>query len=159
MPLTFRPAEPADHGKIEPMVIDSFEPITWIRKLMDRSGPMNSQDWRDIWHKRIERILASQIILIGESGGELAAMSSGTIDPGPALAYIELLAVNRRLLHRGYGREMLCAMMSHLRGLGAQYVYLDCLVDNDIANSLYRAEGFEPVAQQYRYFRKLEPES
>ncbi len=157
MPLTFRPAEAADHAKIEAMVIDSFEPITWIRKLMDRSGPMNGQDWRDIWHKRMERILASQIILIGETDGELAAMSSGTIDPGPALGYIELLAVDRRYPRRGYGREMLRAMMEYLRDLGAQYVYLDCLTDNDVANSLYRAEGFEPVAQQYRYFRKLEP--
>ena len=46
-------------------------------------------------------------------------------------------------------------MMQHLQERGAQYVYLDCLTDNDTANALYAAEGFEEVARQVRWFRKL----
>ena len=155
MPLDFRLATPADHPSIENMVVASFEPISWVKRLQDRFGSLNGQDWRDCWHTRMRNIFASQIVLIGEVDSDLTAMSSGTFDPGSAMAYIDVLAVDRRFVHRGYGREMLRGMMEHMKGLGGQYVYLDCLIDNDPANALYRAEGFESVVQQHRYFRKL----
>jgi len=93
--------------------------------------------------------------LAGESGGEIVAMSSGTLERDDALAYIDLLAVDRRFQGRGHGREMLRGMMQHMKGLGAQYVHLDCLTDNDTANALYRAEGFEEVGRQVRWFRRI----
>ena len=46
-------------------------------------------------------------------------------------------------------------MMGHMKSLGAQYVNLDCLTDNDSGNALYRSEGFEEVARQIRWFRKI----
>ena len=155
MPLVFRPAELSDHLKIESMVVESFEPITWFKKLEDREGPLNGQDWRARWRTRMRGVFETQIVLIGEIEGELAAMSSGTLDPEAALAYIDLLAVGSRFQGHGYGREMLRGMMQHMRSIGAQYVYLDCLTDNTKGNSLYSAEGFEEVVRQVRWFRKL----
>ena len=153
--LEFRLASPEDHPAIEEMVIASFEPITWARKLDERVGPLNGKDWRWRWHERMRGILAKQIILVGESEGRLAAMSSGMLDRATALAYIDLLAVDRRLQGRGYGRDMLRAMIAHMKTLGAQYVNLDCLTDNDAGNALYRAEGFEEVARHIRWFRRI----
>jgi ribosomal protein S18 acetylase RimI-like enzyme len=155
MPLAFRLATPADHPNIENMVIASFEPISWVKRLQDRIGLLNGQDWRASWHTRMLNIFANQIVLVGEVDGALVAMSSGTLDAETAMAYIDVLAVDRRFVRRGYGREMLRGMMAHMQGLGGQYVYLDCLTDNDTANALYRTEGFEAVVQQHRYFRKL----
>ena len=60
-------------------------------------------------------------------------------DTDDALAYVDLLAVDRRFQARGYGREMLRGMLRHLQALGARYVYLDCLVENDNANALYQS--------------------
>jgi ribosomal protein S18 acetylase RimI-like enzyme len=137
------------------MVIESFEPITWFKKLDARIGPLNGRDWRARWQSRMVRIFETETVLVGESGGELAAMSAGTLDREHALAYIDLLAVDRRFQGHGFGREMLRGMMSHMQDLGAQYVHLDCLTDNDTANALYRAEGFEEVARQIHWFRKI----
>ena len=50
---------------------------------------------------------------------------------------------------------MLRGTIRHMNELGAKYVSLDCLTDNDTANALYRAEGFEEVARQIRWFRKI----
>ncbi len=155
MPLHFRPAEAGEYHKIEDMVIESFEPITWYKKLDARIGPLNGRDWRMRWHTRMQKIFETQIVLIGESTGNIAAMASGTIDQEAALGFIDVLAVDRRFHRRGYGREMLRAMMQHMKDCGAQYVSLDCLTDNDTANALYRSEGFEEVAQQIRWFRKI----
>ena len=155
MPLKFRLAAAPEHSRIEEMVIESFEPITWFKKLDARIGPLNGRSWRTRWQARMRRVFEAEIVLVGESDGTLAAMSSGTFDRDDALAYIDLLAVDRRFQGRGYGREMLQGMMQHMKGLGAQYVNLDCLTDNDTANALYRAEGFEEVARQVRWFRRI----
>jgi ribosomal protein S18 acetylase RimI-like enzyme len=155
MPLDFRPAEEPEYQKIEDMVIESFEPITWFKRLDDRIGPLNGRDWRMRWKDRLRHVFETEIVLVGETSGEIAAMSSGTLDCNAALAYIDLLAVDRRFRGRGYGRQMLRGMMQHMKALGGQYVYLDCLTDNDTANALYRAEGFEEVARQVRWFRKI----
>jgi ribosomal protein S18 acetylase RimI-like enzyme len=50
---------------------------------------------------------------------------------------------------------MLHGMMDHMKNLGALYVNLDCLTDNDTANALYQAEGFEEVARHIRWFRAI----
>jgi ribosomal protein S18 acetylase RimI-like enzyme len=155
MPLTFRLAQPADYTPVEEMVISSFEPITWFKKLEARYGPLNGRDWRVRFQARMRAVFASQIVLVGEAGPALAAMAAGTLDQESALGYIDLLAVDPAFQGRGYGREMLHGMMEHLKSKGAQYCYLDCLTDNDRGNALYRAEGFEEVACQYRWFRKL----
>jgi ribosomal protein S18 acetylase RimI-like enzyme len=155
MSLQFRLASPPDHPRIEAMVIESFEPVTWFKKLDARIGPLNGRDWRARWQARMRHIFETQIILVGESDGELAAMSSGTLDSESALAYIDLLAVDRRFHRRGYGRQMLHGMMRHMKDLGGLYVHLDCLTDNDTANALYRAEGFQEVARHIRWFRGL----
>jgi ribosomal protein S18 acetylase RimI-like enzyme len=155
MRLHFRPAEACDHRKIQDMVIESFEPITWFKKLDEQIGPLNCRDWRMRWQARMSRVFETQIVLVGETSDGIVAMSSGTIDQDAALAYIDLLAVDRQFHRRGYGKEMLREMMQHMKSLGAQYVYLDCLTDNDTANALYSAEGFTEVARQIRWFRKI----
>jgi len=155
MLLDVRPAEASEYQKIEDMVIESFEPITWFKKLDDRIGPLNGRDWRVRWKDRLRHVFETEMVLVGEAAGELAAMASGTLDQGAALGYIDLLAVDRRFRGHGYGREMLRGMMQHMKALGGQYVYLDCLTDNDTGNTLYRAEGFEEVARQVRWFRRI----
>jgi ribosomal protein S18 acetylase RimI-like enzyme len=155
MPLAFRLAAAGDYDRLEALVIDSFEPITWQKKLDATAGPLNGRDWRQRWQSRLKSIFATQVVLLGEEEGELLAMASATIDHQSALAFIDLLAVDCRFQGRGYGREMLRAAMRHLQSLGCQYVHLDCLTDNDAGNALYASEGFVEVARHVRWFRKL----
>ena len=64
--------------------------------------------------------------------------------------------MDRRFQGRGYGREMLRGMdAAHAEPGRAVHINLDCLTDNDAGNALYRSEGFEEVARQIRWFRKL----
>jgi ribosomal protein S18 acetylase RimI-like enzyme len=155
MPLTCRLAAAAEYPRIEEMIIESFEPITWAKKLDARTGPLNGRDWRTRWHSRMQHIFATQIILAGETEGEIVAASTGTLDRDCALGYIDLLGVDRRFQGHGYGRDMLRGMIAYMKELGALYVNLDCLSDNDTANALYRAEGFEDIARQIRWFRRI----
>jgi ribosomal protein S18 acetylase RimI-like enzyme len=156
MPLRFRLAQPSEYSLLEELVIDSFEPITWIKKIDQRFGPLNGLDWRERWKLRMADALESQTVLVGESDGQIVAYASGTYDPRTRLGFIDLLAVDRRFQGRGYGREILRGMLGHLRELGATHVNLECLADNDVANNLYRSEGFEEVARSIRWWMRLE---
>lgn len=155
MALSFRLADPAEYPMLETMVIDAFEPITWMKKLDARVGPLNGVDWRARWHARMAKIFETQIILVGEAGGEVAAFASGLIDPLTATGLIDILAVAPGQQGQGLGREMLRGMMDHMRANDCRYVNLECLTDNDVGNRLYESEGFVEVARHIRWFREL----
>jgi ribosomal protein S18 acetylase RimI-like enzyme len=153
--LAIRPATPADYAAIERLILAAFEPITWQKKLDTRFGPLNGLDWQARWHTRLQRIFATQIVLLGELNQELAAVATGTIDEPAALGFIDVLAVGSAFQGQGLGREMLRAAMQHLKSLGCRYVNLDCLTDNDAGNALYASEGFTEVARHIRWFREI----
>ena len=155
MPLAIHLAQPADHAAIERLVLAAFEPITWQKKLDERFGPLNGCDWQSRWRDRLQKIYATQVVLLGEISGELAAVATATIDAHAALGFIDVLAVGREFQGQGLGREMLRATMEHLKTLGCRYVNLDCLTDNEAGNALYASEGFEEVARHVRWFRKV----
>jgi ribosomal protein S18 acetylase RimI-like enzyme len=155
MPLRIRPALASDYAAIETMVIESFEPITWQKRLDDAIGPLNGCDWRERWRIRLANIFKSQVVLIGEQGDALAAIATATIDAHAALAFLDVLAVAREFQSRGLGREMLRGAIEHYRSLGCKYVNLDCLTDNDAGNRLYESEGFQEVARHIRWFKQI----
>ncbi|HZL90316.1 MAG TPA: GNAT family N-acetyltransferase [Pirellulaceae bacterium] len=155
MPLTFRAADIDDYPAIEKLVIDSFEPITWQKKLDAKLGPLNGRDWRQRWQARLRHVFQTQIVLLGHMDGALCGVATMTVDRESALAFIDILAIGRSFQGHGLGREMLRATIEQVRDLGCHYVHLDCLTDNDTANALYGSEGFEEVARHIRWFKKL----
>lgn len=158
MPLSFRPARAEDYPVLEELCISSFEPITWMKKADERFGPLNGRDWRARWQSRFRHAFATQKVLVGEAEGRIVAFASGTLDEETRLGYIDLLAVDRSAQGRGYGREMLRGMLSWLKQQGAVHAHLECLVDNEAGNNLYRSEGFVEVARSIRWFIKIPDE-
>ena len=155
MQLHVRLATENDHAALEKLVIDSFEPITWQKKLDAQVGPLNGCDWRQRWTNRLRKIFATQTVFVGETEGKPTAMASITIDRESALGFVDVLAVGRDFQGRGIGREMLRGTIEQLKSLGCKYVHLDCLIHNDAGNALYKSEGFEEVARHIRWFKKL----
>lgn len=154
-PLEFRLARSEEFPALEKMVIDAFEPITWMKKIEARTGPLNGVGWRDRWHTRMAKVFETQIILVGQRQAEVVAFASGLVDHQAAMGLVDILAVDQRRQGQGLGRQMLRGMMQHFRELGCRYVNLECLTDNDVGNSLYASEGFVEVARQIRWFREL----
>jgi ribosomal protein S18 acetylase RimI-like enzyme len=155
MSFVARLAVSSDYSAFEEMVIGSFEPITWQKKIHARMGPLNGRNWRERWQARLRQVFETQIVLVGELDDAICAAASAAVDRLSALAFIDILAVGREFQRRGLGRQTLRATIEHLKSLGCQYANLDCLTDNDTANALYRREGFEEVARHIRWFRKI----
>src|SRR5690606_28113884 len=93
MPLTFREPTAADHDALLAMVVESFEPISWYRKLDARLEPLNGRPWNLRFEDRVRDALASQYVLIGEQDGAMATYTSGSYDERSRAAYVDLLAV------------------------------------------------------------------
>jgi len=154
--LRFRLAQPEDHVHLRRMIVNSFEPITWFKKLDEKLGPLNGVGWRERWDARLDKVFATQVILVGELDGGIAAAATGTLDTATALGFIDLLAVDERHQGKGYGRQMLRGMLDYFRSQGMQHANLECLTDNDRGNALYASEGWEIVASSNRWFIRLE---
>ena len=155
MPLEIRLAKASDYRRLEQLFIDSFEPISLYRKVEERFGPFNGNDWRAQWHLRLRKVFDTEIILVGELEGEIAASAAGTYNPETRLAFLNLLAIDPRFHRRGLGREMLRTMMEYMKEQGAEHMHLDCLADNNSANELYRAEGFQEMGRSIYWYVKI----
>ncbi len=153
--MHFRLARTEEEAALREMILASFEPITWYKKLDARFGPLNGLDWRARWQLRLDKIFATQIILVGEVEGAVVACATGTVDEAAKFGYVDLLAVRPGLQGQGYGRQMLDGMLAHFRAMGLEQAHLECLTDNDRGNALYASEGWEIVATQHHWFRKL----
>jgi len=156
MPLTFRLARADEHPDLKRIIIETFEPITWSKPADARFGLMNGLDWRARWNLRLEKVFAQQIILVGELDGKVAACATGTYEAPTAMGFVDILSVDQQYQRQGLGREMLRGMIEHFKSLGGAYVHLDCLTSNEVANSLYEAEGFEEAMRSIRWMKRIE---
>ena len=155
MPLTFREPEPKDHEAIVAMVVASFEPISWYRRLDASLEPLNGRTWDKRFEDRVRDALATQYVVIGEADGALASYASGTYDERSKAAFVDLLAVAPSAQGQGLGREALREFERRMQARGALYLHLDCLTYNEAGNKLYEAEGFFEAARQIRWFKKI----
>jgi ribosomal protein S18 acetylase RimI-like enzyme len=154
--MTFRLAQPTDHASVRRMIVDTFEPITWMKEADQRYGPFNGLDWRERFGRRVDPLLERGIVLLGEDAGEIQAAAAGSYDPGAGTGVIDFLAVDPRHQGHGLGRAMLNGMLRHFALLGATTATLECLTTNEPALTLYRSAGWTEVATSIRFFRRLD---
>jgi len=152
-----RPAHSADLPRLIEVSLASFGPITWQRTVDDRFGPLKGHDWKDRWRRRVEKAFQEQTILVLEQDGKFLGYACGTVDAAIGLGHIDILAVDPSAQGRGHGRRLLHAIEEHFLAHGATHLTLESLVDNEPANSLYRAEGYQQLAQHFNWVKKIGP--
>ena len=116
MALAFRLAEPPDYAALEKLTIESFEPITWLRKVDERFGPLNGRDWRERWRARFQHAFNTQRVLVGEAEGEAGGFCQRhPRQPRRGWALSTCWQLTSRFQGRGYGREMLRGMLAYFK--------------------------------------------
>jgi ribosomal protein S18 acetylase RimI-like enzyme len=151
-----RPATAADLPRLVEISLASFGPITWQRAVDEKFGPLRGHDWQDRWRRRVERAFHAQDVLVLEEDGRLLGYACGVVDPAIALGHLDILCIDPAAQGRGLGRLLLRAIQQHFASQGATHVTLESLAGNDTANALYRAEGFEVLANHWNWFKKID---
>jgi GNAT superfamily N-acetyltransferase len=87
------------------------------------------------------------------SGGQIVAVAYGAISHG--LLVIESVVTDAGERRRGFGRQVVAALLDWARGEGGDEACLQVLADNDPARALYHGLGF--TNELYRYHYRREP--
>jgi ribosomal protein S18 acetylase RimI-like enzyme len=153
--MKIRPAKDSESKQLEELVIDAFEPITKFKQIDEQFGTLGGLDWRQRWERRFHKIFSTETVLVGEVSGEIVAFASGTVDRVTQLGFIDLLAVAQSRQGKGYGRAMLRGMLDYMKSQGMEHAHLDCLVDNEVGNHLYAAEGFEEYGRTIHWMVRI----
>lgn len=151
-----RPATAADLPRLIEVSLASFGPITWQRAIDEKFGPLQGHDWQDRWRRRVATALQEQDFLVLEEDSQLLGYACGVVDPVTALGHLDILCIDPAAQGRGFGRLLLRAIQQHFASQGATHVTLESLTGNDTANALYRAEGFEILANHWNWFKKID---
>ncbi len=156
--LTIREAAEAEKPEVADLICRCFEPITMFRRIEQEIGPLNGRDWKQRLRAKVETSVGMRTVLVGLDGaGKIVASALGGYDPAFRLAFLDMLAVAPERHGQGHGGEMVRAFEAWALEQGAEAAHLDCLTDNDAGNALYKREGFQEVARQLIWFKRLRP--
>ena len=85
-------------------------------------------------------------------GGEMVGYAGMAITPGSE-AWVNNLAVRRDRQRHGLGRTLLADLLEHAREHGAAQVLLEVAADNEAAQRLYDAHGFDVIGVRRGYYQ------
>ncbi|MBN9605922.1 MAG: ribosomal protein S18-alanine N-acetyltransferase [Actinomycetales bacterium] len=137
-----RPAGVEDLDAIDALERRLFPEDAWARETIaaELEGP------HGYYLVAEERPAGDGIAAVLGYAGLLAPRGSGQGD-------VQTLAVVPEARGRGLGRALLRALLAEAAERGADQVFLEVRADNDVAQSLYTAEGFTAIGRRPRYYR------
>ncbi|WP_404712881.1 GNAT family N-acetyltransferase [Sphingomonas sp. MMS24-J13] len=127
-----------------------------------RVGPLD-EEWLEArarligWDAAAMQVYTGMLQLIAgpvafasvRSEGRIVAVAYGALSHG--LLVIELVVTDDALRRRGFGRQVVAALLDWARGEGVDEACLQVLADNDPARALYRGLGFAHELYRYHY--------
>ncbi len=120
---------------------------------IDRVAALERGAYEFPWSPGIFRdcLLAGYTGLVIEEQGEIIAYSIMSIAAGEA--HLLNLCVATTARRRGFGRQLLDAMLHRAATAGADRLHLEVRPSNDAALELYIKSGFERIGVRRRYYR------
>lgn len=147
----------SDREAMKRITAEVFADAAIDRYLESRHGVINGHDWR--WRKlrHIDddiRINAAGVFVF-EDGGEVVGYVTATIDRESGIGRLANMAVTARAQGKGIGRRLLERAIEYLKSEGMAVAKIETLVGNATGEHLYPSLGFEEVARQIHFFKKL----
>ncbi|MFD0821077.1 ribosomal protein S18-alanine N-acetyltransferase [Micromonospora zhanjiangensis] len=120
--------------EVLPIEADAFGPIQWSAAMF----------WNEL--------ATGQYYLVAlDPDGSVVGYAGLTVQPGEA--WVQTIAVRRDRQRAGLGRRLLAALLAEADRLGTRRVLLEVAVDNEPAQKLYAAYGFEPLGIRRGYYQ------
>ena len=94
-------------------------------------------------------------VLVCEVDGRVVGYISTRTDHASKIGWIPNVAVLPEFQGRGMGKKLMQTALEHLRSRGMECAKIETLVQNQVGSRFYPAMGFEEVARQIHYVRRL----
>jgi ribosomal protein S18 acetylase RimI-like enzyme len=155
--VVIRRYETADVAAIKAITIEAFEKVSIDKNIEDRFGRLGATDWRERKTRHIDDDIGanSEGVIVAELGGELVGYITVTLDEHAKLGRIPNMAVRAGLRGLGIGSKLLDAACEYMRSRGMTHGKIETLDQNEVGLHLYPKMGFEEIAKQVHFVKKL----
>lgn len=120
----------------------------WVRLYSALSGA--APDTNETHARLLERIPASRLLVSLRQAGRVVACGTGVLEHD-AFGLFSLVTAPEQS-HRGYGTQLVCAMLHWAQARGASQAYLQVLASNTPARHVYTRLGFQ---EAYPYWYRV----
>ena len=152
-----RPFRESDRQALKDLTASVFADAAIDRFLESKFGLIAGRDWK--WRKvrHIDDDIAANPagVFVAEQEGQIVGYVTVTLDREASIGRIPNLAVARDAQGRGIGRRLLDRALDYMRSEGMEVAKIETLVGNATGEHLYPSLGFEEVARQIHFFRRL----
>ncbi len=147
-----------DLPAIKAITVEGFTGVSLDHAVEEKlGGKLAGHDWR--WRKarHIDDDAAANPggIFVAELEGEVAGYITTVLDRKAGRGRIPNLAVSASVRGHGIGRALIERALDYFRAEGMAYAAIETMASNPIGQTLYPDCGFEEVARQVHYARRL----
>ena len=158
MNYQIRQFNPDDLPAIKASTVEGFTGVSLDHAVEEKlGGKLAGHDWR--WRKarHIDDDAAANPagIFVAELEGEVVGYITTVLDREAGRGRIPNLAVSASLRGQGIGRALIERALDYFRAEGMAYAAIETMASNPIGQTLYPDCGFEEVARQVHYARRL----
>jgi ribosomal protein S18 acetylase RimI-like enzyme len=157
MPTTLRPFQPDDLDTLKRLTVESFEGVTLEEDVERALGLLRGKNWqwRKARHLDNDAAANPQGIFVAEHEGRVVGYVTTRVDRESGQGRIPNLAVAADLRGQGLGRQLIERALEYFREVGLEYAVIETMARNEVGQHLYPACGFQEVARQVHYARRL----
>ena len=158
MSYSIRSYQSDDLEAIKVITLAGFAGVSLDHALEEKlGGELAGHDWR--WRKarHIDDDVAvhAEGIFVAEADGEVVGYISTALDREAGKGRIPNLAVAASARGQGIGRALIGHALDYFRKEKLAYAVIETMDTNPIGQTLYPASGFQEIARQVHYARRL----
>lgn len=158
LPITIRGYVPGDQARIRELTLEGFDGMSIDQnadRLLCLEDPPLWQDrkWAGV---KAELEASPPDHLVAELDGEVIGYITTHPQPDAGIGLIPNMAVDARYRRRGVASRLIEHALDYLRACGMRVAKIETLVQNAQGQTLYPSFGFQEVARQIHYVRRLD---
>lgn len=156
--VVIRNYRPEDLPAARQVTVDAFAPLCIDVCIEKRFGLVNGTGWRQRKAAQIDDQTQANPdgVFVAEVDGRLVGLVTSELDPNARIGRIPNLAVAPAYQGRGIGKRLMTACLEYFRTVGMQYVKIETMVGNELADRYYRKLGFQEVARNIHFFAPID---
>ena len=150
--------QPIDLSRVKEITAICFEGVSIDRNIEEAFGLLGGKDWR--WRKlrHLDADTSGENasgVFVYEEGEEIVGYITCRIDSESKIGWIPNMAVSPECQGKGIGRKLMDHVFNYLHEAGMEVAKIETLDQNPVGQVFYPNMGFEEVARQVHYAKKL----